>query len=172
MLMYHVAWIPPSDNSWKLNFAGCIRPIGTGAGCILRDQNAIFKVACAVPIKACRDLVMAELIALKHGLIIAINYGVDYIEIEGDQPLVIQMLQGHQATPFYEICRGVLHECFNCIKNFRSVKVHQIHQYSNCAANDIARIATELQELSYWDGNPPSAIVNTLVTDVIGRWIS
>ncbi|EOX93219.1 Uncharacterized protein TCM_002059 [Theobroma cacao] len=107
---------------------------------------------------------MAELIALRHGLIIAIKYGVDYIEIEGDQSLVIQMLV-RQAIPFSKICQSILADCVKYIKSFRSVKVHQIDEYSNDAANNIARIATELEETSHWDGWVPTKIANILVTD-------
>ncbi|WRX09491.1 Ribonuclease H domain - like 4 [Theobroma cacao] len=103
MSVHHIAWIPPSDDSWKLNFAGSIGSNSGGSGCVLRDQNGIFKVACATPSQGYKDLIMAELIALRHGLIIAIKYGVNYIEIEGDQSLVIQMLVG-QAIPFSKIC--------------------------------------------------------------------
>ncbi|WRX09495.1 Ribonuclease H domain - like 5 [Theobroma cacao] len=171
MSVHHVAWIPSSDDSWRLNFAGCIGPDGGGSGCILRDQNGIFKAAYATPLKDCRSLIMAELIALHRGFIIAIKYGVDYIEIEGDQSTVIRMLVG-QTIPFSKICRRILVDCFKYIKSFRSVKVRQIFEYSNEAANNIARISTELDEPSLWDDYPPVEITNILVTDVIGRWIS
>ncbi|EOX93222.1 Pentatricopeptide repeat-containing-like protein [Theobroma cacao] len=137
MSVHHVAWIPSSDDSWRLNFAGCIGPDGGGSGCVLRDQNGIFKAAYATPLKDCRSLIMAELIALHRGFIIAIKYGVDYIEIEGNQSTVIRML------------------------------VRQIFEYSNEAANNIARISTELDEPSLWDDYPPVEITNILVTDII-----
>ncbi|OMO89004.1 hypothetical protein COLO4_19990 [Corchorus olitorius] len=101
MVIRHFAWIPPSDDSWKLNYAGFVGPNGSGSGCVLRDQNAFFKAACARPLKDCKDLILAELDGLHQGLMLAI-----------------------------------------------SVKVRQIYEISNIAANTVAGIAAQFLSAS------------------------
>lgn len=87
ILAFHVAWIPSTDISWKLNFAGFVADHQTGTGgatFILRDENAILKSACALPVEQAENLFVAELMALRHDLQTAVKQGVEYLEIEGD----------------------------------------------------------------------------------------
>lgn len=53
VLVHSISWDTPFEDSWRLNFSGYTGAAdgSAGVGCVLRDQNAIFKAACAAPIK-------------------------------------------------------------------------------------------------------------------------
>lgn len=172
VFVHHVAWTPTSNDSWKLNFACCTTQLSntTGAGCLLRDQNAVFKAACAAPLKDCESITMAELIALHHGLDIAVTQGVDYLEVEGDFSIVFQLLQG-QILPLSSSTETLLEDCVQYFRRFRSLKVRQIKHGANAVAKKIAALSIGLAEPGYWFDKPPSDIAELLFGDVVGRWV-
>lgn len=170
---HHVAWIPTSDGSWKLNFAGLVadRKSGiAGAGFILRDANAIFKAGCAEPVENCDDIITAELMALFHGLEAAMNQGVEYLEIEGDYGLLFQVLH-RRVEPVSPVSLELLDRCIRFIQAFRDAKVRQVNKHSNVAANKMAAIGVGEEEPIFWFNVPPPEISEILVDDVIGRWV-
>lgn len=168
----HIAWTPTTDDSWKLNFAGCASALSNtaGAGCILRDQNAVFKVACAAPLKDCESITMAELMALQLGLDLAITQGVDYLEVEGDSPIVFQLLQG-RMPPLSSLTRTLVEQCIHYLEKFRCVKVRQLNFKANEVANAIATLSIGWEKPYHWFDNPPPEIAHMLVSDVVGRWV-
>ncbi|PON38746.1 Ribonuclease H-like domain containing protein [Parasponia andersonii] len=173
LLVYHISWIPPSDCSWKLNFAGFVADCESGiagVGFILRDENAIFKAGCAEPVNECDNIVTAELLALTHGLEVAMNQGIDFIEIEGDCVPLLELLYC-QAEPMSSYAQELLDQCIDFIKSFRGVNIRRINSYSNGAANKMAALAISEDEPIFWFGQPPPEISEILVEDVIGRWV-
>lgn len=172
-VVHHVAWIPPSDYSWKLNFAGLVvdRESGTaGVGFILRDENAMFKAGCAAPVDDCDDIIIAELTALSHGLEVAMNQGVEYLEIEGDCAIVFQVLH-RRVEPVSSFAQDLLDQCIHYIQAFRCAKIRRVNNHSNVAANKMAAIAIGEDEAIFWFSKPPPEISEILVEDVIGRWV-
>ncbi|KAI9153822.1 hypothetical protein LWI28_017076 [Acer negundo] len=152
----------------------CPHPIvshGTGAGIILRDQNAKFKAAYAAPVRNCNRRLEAELVGLKHGLIMAIRHGVDYLEIEGDYLIEMQVLAGEQIIPSSANINKHAKKCSYLLKQFRSVKISQVDFDSNQGANEVATIGIDLKKRKKWLAEPPSNISGILITDVIGHWI-
>ncbi|KAL3745785.1 hypothetical protein ACJRO7_014837 [Eucalyptus globulus] len=173
MWVRHFSWIPPVEpDAWKLNFAGYFidEDMVAGTGCILRDQNGVFVAACAGPVKKCGTPTMAHLMALEQGLDVAMRLGVDYLEVEGEHPDVIRMIQRTfmPSTPGMAI---LLDRCFDLLDGFRKVMVRRIHHLSNEAANVLAAKGRRLEELVHWNDEPPSDIAPVLVTDVIGQWV-
>lgn len=170
--VHHIAWTPTNDDSWKLNFAGCTSDLSSkaGIGCVLRDQNAIFKVACAAPLRDCDSITKAELMALRLGLDLAITQGVDYLEVEGDYPIVFRLLQG-RILPLSSSTETLLEQCIRYLERFRRVKVRQVNFKANEVANAIATMSTDQEEPRHWFDEPPSEIAQMLVSDVIGRWM-
>ncbi|XP_024928418.1 uncharacterized protein LOC107416686 isoform X2 [Ziziphus jujuba] len=141
-----------------------------GAGCLMRDQNAIFRAACAAPLKDCESITVAELTALHHGLEIAVTQGVDYLEVEGDHPIVFQLLQG-QILPLSSSTETLLEECIQYFRRFRSLNIRQVKHSVNAVANKIATLSIGRVEPCYWFDKPPSEITELLLGDVVGRWV-
>lgn len=169
----HVSWIPPVEpDAWKLNFAAYFidEDMVAGTGCVLRDQNAVFVAACAGPVKKCNNPTMAHLVALEQGLNVAMRLGVDYLEVEGEHPDVIRMIQ-RTLMPSTPSMATLLDRCFDLLDGFRKVMVRRIHHLSNEAANVLASTGRRLEEPVHWTDEPPSDIVTILVTDVIGQWV-
>ncbi|KAK4834157.1 hypothetical protein QYF36_017901 [Acer negundo] len=173
VLYHHISWTPSSDDSWRINFAGQVAAgsKNAGAGIILRDQNAKFKAAYAAPVRNCNRRLEAELVGLKHGLIMAIRHGVDYLEIEGDYLIEMQVLAGEQIIPSSANINKHAKKCSYLLKQFRSVKISQVDFDSNQGANEVATIGIDLKKRKKWLAEPPSNISGILITDVIGHWI-
>lgn len=169
----YVSWISPADYAWKLNFAGFIADHRTGsggAGFILRDENAIMKAACAEPLKYAESRCATELLALSHGLQIAITQGVEYLEIEGDCSTVFQMLHGLISPPSPGMAR-ILAKCLQYIRSFRCVKTRWVNVHRNEPTNKVAELAIAEDEPVYWFTNPPPDVMAMLIEDVIGRMV-
>ncbi|KAK3227294.1 hypothetical protein Dsin_007156 [Dipteronia sinensis] len=173
VLYHHISWTPSSDDSWRINFAGQVaaESKNAGAGFILRDQNAKFKAAYAAPVRNCNLRLEAELVGLKHGLVMAIRHGVDYLEIEGDYSIEMRVLAGEQIIPSSANINKLAKKCSYLLKQFFSVKICQVDFDSNQGANEVAAIGINLKKHKKWLGEPPSNIYEILITDVIGRWI-
>ncbi|KAL5581578.1 hypothetical protein UlMin_014020 [Ulmus minor] len=142
-----VAWNPPSGYSWKLNIASCLSDSKSGlagAGCVLHDQNGIFK-ACGAAALTCNQSVIAELSALILGLEISINRGVEVQEL--------------------------VEQCNHFLETFRNVKIRQVKLLSNKAANQKALMGIYGDEPGFWQDEPALVIVDILIHDVIGRWV-
>ncbi|GMY33311.1 Ribonuclease H-like domain containing protein [Fagus crenata] len=176
VLVHCRTWIPPSDDSWKLSFAGCTPGSAlfkAGVGIVVRDQNAIFKTAFAAPIRNFGNQTVTELTALNLGLDLALKQGVDFIEIEGDYSPVINILTSEDVVPssFPSSVRTLVVECGDLLNKFRSVLVRQVHFQANESANTLAVVGCELDESFQWINKPPQVIAESLILDVIGRWM-
>ncbi|KAA8524105.1 hypothetical protein F0562_010464 [Nyssa sinensis] len=162
----YVAWTTTFEDSWRLNFAGSTMGESNiaGTGCILHDQNAIFKAAYAAPLKDSSNGVETELSALKFGLCVAIHQGVDYLEIEGDSAMAMRLLLGN-ISPFSLRIKEHLDQCMFLIGKLQTVMLHTVEDYANRAANKLAAMATDLSEPMHWIEEPPSAIIQILIED-------
>lgn len=173
LLVRRVAWLTPGDDSWRLNFAGYSASVpngDAGIGCILRDQNAIFKAGYAAPIRDSGNVTKTELISLKIGLEIALRLGIDYLEIAGDYSIVIRLLLG-ELLPLPPSVQVLLEECYHFLAQFRSTRIRQLHIHANEPANKLAIIGAELEEPLHWVDKAPPEIAESLLADVIGRWM-
>lgn len=124
--------VTPSDDSWRLNFAGFTpnSDINVGFGCVLRDQNAIFKAGYAAPIRDSGDATETELIALYVGLDIAQRQGVDYLEIEGDYSFVMQNLTGVVDPMSFSMPTSVRELLGECIKLMGSSEMSRLVNFT------------------------------------------
>lgn len=173
VLVHSISWVTPYEDSWRLNFSGYTTGAANGnagAGCVLRDQNAIFKAACAAPIKDCENVEMTELVALNLGLDIALRQGVDYIEIAGDYSIVIRLLAG-ESIPFPSSVQSLIEECSYFLAKFRGVMIRQVPIHANEPANLLAIFGSGFEEPLQWFDKPPPEIADSLIGDVIGRWM-
>ncbi|KAF4381634.1 hypothetical protein F8388_021262 [Cannabis sativa] len=162
-----------AEKSCRLNFAGVIsdRKSGTaGLGFILRDENGIFKAGCAEPLSNCDNIVTAELTALCHGLEVAMNQGVEYLEIEGDCGIVFEVLH-YKIEVISPGIEKIISRCLNFLEAFRHAKITQVPVPRNMAANKMASIGSGEREAIYWSNTPPPEISEIVVADVIGRWV-
>ncbi|KAI0498490.1 hypothetical protein KFK09_019378 [Dendrobium nobile] len=86
-----VKWIKPKPPYVKLNTDGSLGPNGAGAGGIIRNNNGIVLATFATPIY-CRSAIQAEINALILGLQVCSNLGFNFIWIEVDAALLIQII--------------------------------------------------------------------------------
>ncbi|KAM0959142.1 hypothetical protein EV1_024152 [Malus domestica] len=172
VLAQHISWTSPPNNAWKISFAGHHEPeSGTGSfACIVRDHNAVFKTAIAGPSGKVSDGVVAHLTAFSRAVDFAITEGIDYLQIEGNHPFVFEMITGETKIPD-SLTRGLVFRCIHDLQKLKSVTFRSVTMGDNFAANLLARIATERQRVEFWPDIPPKEVAESLVLDVIGRWM-
>ena len=78
-----ICWIPPINNSFKLNFDGFRVQNISALGWVVRDYNGIIKMV------ACRhignsSIIVAECMTLRDDMLVAKRKGFLNLEIEGD----------------------------------------------------------------------------------------
>ncbi|KAJ7964624.1 Ribonuclease H-like domain containing protein [Quillaja saponaria] len=172
-----IAWIPPSDDSWRLNFGSYNEDDDEsgfiGVGCLLRDDKAVFKAGYADAYSDCGDnITLVELKALKVGLLLAVKNGVDYIEIEGDNSIVVRILKG-EIIPLCPVLKDITAECVEImIKSFRQIIIRRIDVNGNKGATGLAIVGFDNQKTFSWQNEAPQGINKILINDVIGRWIA
>lgn len=171
LVIHYIAWTPPFEDSWKLSFAGCtnVKFDKVGIGCVLRDQNAIFKHAVSAPVIGCTCTIEIELEALRFGLCEAVKLGIDYLEIEGESETAMRVILGH-ISPSTLLTQLLFDECVSTIGKFQMVSFHPVHDYANRAARKLAKNAIDEGQLVRWSKKTPPAISKILIEDIIGRY--
>ncbi|XP_021751877.1 uncharacterized protein LOC110717469 [Chenopodium quinoa] len=93
-----ISWSPPHHGVVKINFDGSVR--GTsGAGVVIRDHlgnhicSRSFNIDTSTPL-------IAEATTLRNGLLFARSHTFSHIFIEGDNLLIINILQGKTQCPW------------------------------------------------------------------------
>ncbi|XP_056685389.1 uncharacterized protein [Spinacia oleracea] len=87
-----VAWTPPAPGVLKLNFDGSVRHYSGTAGVVIRDHlgnNVISR-----SYNGTSSPLLAEAMALRNGLQLVVEHNIRHIFIEGDNLLIINILQG------------------------------------------------------------------------------
>ena len=91
-----VRWVPPSEGAIKLNVDGSSRgnPGRAGCGGLLRDENGNC-IAGFVGYIGFAGSLLAELMAIRHGLLLAWQYGFRRVECESDCLKAVQIIHSN-----------------------------------------------------------------------------
>jgi len=126
-----VRWNPPSG-SIKLNFDGSCFHNSAAGGSIIRDwAGRLIKVRAAP--YGDTSVLVAEARTLRNGLQEAVKQGFQYLEIEGDNIMVIQAIKGstHMPWKISLIVKDILH----FMKQLTHVSISHIYREANLAAD-------------------------------------
>jgi len=148
-----VRWEPPSPGRVKLNFDGSLQS-GLAAGdYVLRDwRGMVLMVGAASFGKA--SIIMAEGRALRDGLQAVISGGYGNLEIEGDNMLIIQVIQDKVQVPWQ--VRNIIFEIKGLLAQCLQVTIRHIYRKANMAADWLSKYGH-------------SAPINLLLSDWAGR---
>ncbi|XP_021767045.1 uncharacterized protein LOC110731502 [Chenopodium quinoa] len=123
-----VSWSPPPVRFCKLNFDGSAPNNLSMAGVVLRDDLDNHIPSRTYNLGSCPAF-LAIVIALRNGLLLARAHNISHIFIEGDNLMVINILQGHFKCPWK------LHLLMNDIKkileSFSTFHSHHIYREGN-----------------------------------------
>ena len=166
----YVSWRRPSSGWVKLNFDGAVkgRSQRGGAGGLLRDSEGEFKAAFAAPVSTTRPL-FSEIYALREGLQLAVDSGVEYLWIEGDSKIAIEMLNGWREAEGDEE-KPVMGDCRNLMKRFKGVTARHVFREANQSADHLANLGVEECVHQEWRSSrspgPPPSLLSFIWRDI------
>jgi hypothetical protein len=139
-----VQWIKPKPNTYKLNI--------NAISCYSWVFNHIL------------DASTAEALALQKVLQLIEDIRCSPTTIESDSLELVQAFNGviESWSPY----TAILADCFQKVRRIEHVQVQHCSREANGASHRLARISFEKNENFFWDGDPPSFLLDTLLNDV------
>ncbi|CAL8087069.1 unnamed protein product [Prunus armeniaca] len=128
---------------WKLYFDGSKTDVASGAGIVLEDPLGIVHCYSFQLDFQCTNN-RAEYEALIIGLEMLVELGIQSVEMLGDSMLVLKQIAGEYKclNPSLAV---YLVAAINLLTKFREATWEHIPREENCAANEMAQIATGVQ---------------------------
>ena len=133
------------------------------AGAVLRDDKGRFIVGGNWKMDWCADVLTAEAMALRFGLLLAQKAGSNRLVVNSDNMEVIDTMKngGHTAGA----AAAVFDDCYFMACDFPLVRFEHCNRKANKVAHEIARVA-KFSETRDWFEEPLNDIVNFLIDDV------
>ena len=137
----------------KLNTDGLVfrNPIKVGGGGILRCSNGDWIAGFARKLGNTTSTV-AELWALKNGLLVAKQLGIENICIEMDADFIVHLVSSPSMVNL--ILEPLLTDCKNLIKTFPNHSMAHVFREANCYADRLACMGAELNSNFQFLYNP------------------
>ena len=138
-----VRWLKPQPRWTKLNTYGSVfgSSIKAGEGSVLRCSDGEW-VASFMHKLGNMSSTVAELWALKDGLIVAKQLGIENICIEMDADFIVYLVSNPSVVNL--MLEPPLTDCRNLIKTFPNHTVTHVFKEANGCANYLARMGAEL----------------------------
>jgi ribonuclease HI len=159
-------WIRPEPRKVKINVdASYHSDLHAGAvGVVIRDYQGQFIAARCCFLSHVASATLAEAIAMKEGLSLALNRGCNSIIAESDSMETIEACTGEQL--WWSESSAIYADCVDMASTFESISFNHIPREANKVADDLAKFSF-LNSLSCnWVDEPPSFILNNLIGDV------
>ncbi|XP_026428590.1 uncharacterized protein LOC113324484 [Papaver somniferum] len=132
---------------------------------VIRDEQGRFCGGFAKYTYNCGSNV-AELCAIREGLLVAEGLGIRKLEIESDSMYAIQVCRGEiQATWYLNAVQKVIK--FFCEK-FEVISFSHKYREANNVTDVLAKGASKKSLLGVWLSEPPREICESLFNDLIG----
>ena len=132
-----IRWEPPSPGRVKLNFDGSRQSGLAAGGYVIRNwRGMILKLGAASYGRA--SILLAEGRALRDGIQAAFLSGYRSMEIEGDNKIIIQAIQGQISVPWQ--LRTIVKEIQHTIEQCAYVLIRHIYREANMAADWLSKI--------------------------------
>jgi len=158
-------WEKPEKGFIKLNFDGSSKTRKASIGGVYRDHEGSFLLGYSERIGQATSCV-AELVAAKRGLELALENGWFNIWIEGDAKFVVDLLMKPTRVKSKDHV-----EHANEIRMLASLLDHfdatHISRNGNKVADKLAKLAYDVNKPKLWHGVPPAEIDRFLYDDAI-----
>lgn len=165
-------WRNPNAGCVKLNFDGASK-YGTSdasIGGVYRNHEGVFLFGYAERIGKATSSV-AELVAAKRGLELAIENGWYNIWIEGDARGVVDLLtNGMQPKSKEDL--GHFREISVLIPQLKDFNVSHIYRKGNKVADKFAKLGYKMRKPQIWWDVPPDEVIRFLHQDAEGKVIT
>ena len=106
--------------------------------------------------------ITVEFWALRDGLILATQLGIQDIEVELDAKIVVDLVQSNTVVDNSSL--PLLNDCRSILSSFHQVRVGHTFREANRCVDALARIGCSLKEDFVVFDNPPSVEIESYVT--------
>ena len=156
-------WLKPPIGWMKLNTDGASlgNPGAAGAGGLIRNSSGEWVKGFARSVGFATS-VTAEFWALRDGLILASQLGLQQIEVEIDAKVVVDLVQSNSVVNNSFL--PLLNDCRSLLRSFHQVSVSHTFREANRCADALARRGCSLQEDFVIFDFPPSVEIESYVT--------
>ena len=158
-----VGWEKPPMGWAKLNSDGSA--LGTtgraGGGRIIRDHDGHWLKGYARPL-GCTNSCMAELWALRDGLLIAKEMGINNLIIELDALIVVLLMNNNTANLLVE---PLLTDCRNLVREIPNKQIVHIYREANQCADALAKLGASSLDSFVIFLYPPPLVESILAAD-------
>jgi len=134
-----------SGRTIKIDCDGAKNPSDASAGFVIRSWNGSFILAGARFLKQAPILV-AEVTAVRDGLKTALEAGYRRNKVEGDNQVVIRVIQA-RATPPWQIAI-IIEDIRNLIEGCEDISFKHIYREGNMVANWVAKYVCTIRSTS------------------------
>ena len=148
-------WKPPDVGVYKVNTA-MFKEGGVGLGGVVRDHKGEVVAATCRQMGGEMDVVMAEALAVRHGLLTAMEAGFSNLVMEMDNLVVFSKLKKgkHEAT----VLGSILHDIFVLSRQCHRVLFAFVKRKGNVVAHVLAKLSSSFEGLRVWvEEYPPEA---------------
>ena len=112
--------------------------------------------------------IIAEFWALRDGLLLADQIGVQNLVIELDAKVVVELVQSNTTSnAFYS---SLLADCRSLLGRFQHFKVQHVFREANRVADALAKLGCSMQEyFVVMDSSPSDIVANFVYSDAMGE---
>ncbi|XP_056683220.1 uncharacterized protein [Spinacia oleracea] len=136
-------WLPPAYEFLKLNTDGSWKARNeAGGGGVFRGATGKWYMGFASKFNAITPLA-AELYAVREGLIMAADYGIQNLELETDAQVLVTMLEAVNDA-YHDELRPVLVDVAQFMARFHAIVVKHIPKVKNKVAHELASYAIDM----------------------------
>jgi ribonuclease HI len=165
-----ILWTKPVEGRLKLNFDGSVgspESNSSSVGGVYRDHVGKFVLGYAEPIEKATSSV-AELVALKRGLDLALENGWRDVAIEGDYKMAVDFMESRvrvRAKNDMEQCT----EIAALRTRLGKTTVSHVLREGNKVADRFAKLGGKAAAQRVWRDEPPDEVLQFLERDAIGK---
>ena len=164
-----IRWQPLIPFRIKLNFDGSLQNTSAAGGFILRDWRGASLMTGALNYGASWILV-AEGRALRDGVHATIMAGYSRLQIEGDNVIVIEALQGKATIPWQ--INHIIQDVCNLLIQADQVVIKHIYREANTASNWLSKYGHSLSNPMLVTDFCNSELRNIVRDDMWGRTLA
>ena len=159
-------WTRPSPRQVKVNVdASFHADLCAGAiGVVMRDYQGSFIAATSKFIPHVASATMAEALAMKERLRLAITMGCNNIIAESDSLETIEACMGVET--WWNASAAIFADCVDMASTIGSVTYRHCIREANKAVHEVARVCFHNKDSCNWVDEPPSFLLNSLLDDV------
>ncbi|XP_019053937.1 PREDICTED: uncharacterized protein LOC109114935 [Nelumbo nucifera] len=147
------SWMPPSTTQIKINFDGASNDLQSGIGVVFRNHKGEFYLGRVVNVPRNHPEVL-EAMAVREGLLLAVNEGIRLIWIEGDAQQIVKFLLDQSLEVPWRL-HHVLADCRKLRLEFDQFHISFIHPTGNSVAHCMAKHACTISRPNTWYVFPP-----------------